>query len=81
MSDFYPVFTETSGTRFNRGSFRLLSEGESISGSEFIETVRKQAIVDRHQSEEVTAIATADSGFTAMTQDDEYSTDYIILAS
>jgi thioredoxin reductase len=57
---------------------------ESEDGSAFVEDAREQVDsfgVDRHQGEEVTAVATDGDGFTVTTEDAEYDADYVVLAT
>jgi thioredoxin reductase len=49
-----------------------------------MQTARQQADdfgVDRHQGEEVTGVAAADDGFTVTTDDGEYESTYLVLAT
>lgn len=78
------VLFDTDQTWMNRAHLFNYLGIKSIGGAEFMETAREQADtfgVDRHQGEEVTDIATADDEFTVTTRDEEYSADYLILAS
>lgn len=57
---------------------------ESIDGGEFMSKGREQADdfgVDRHQGETVTQVAENGSGFTLTTEDDEYESEYVVLAT
>jgi thioredoxin reductase len=63
--------------------FNYLGVG-SVSGDAFMQTARQQADdfgVDRHQGEEVTGVAAADDGFTVTTDDGEYESTYLVLAT
>lgn len=57
---------------------------ESIDGSEFMSQVREQVDdfgIDRYQGETVTQVAENGSGFTVTTEDDEYESEYVVLAT
>lgn len=57
---------------------------ESIDGDEFMSDSREQIDdfgVDRHQGETVTDIDRNGAGFTVTTEDDEYESEYVILAT
>lgn len=63
--------------------FNYLGIG-SIGGSEFLATARQQARdfgAELHHEEEVTDIASPDGKFTLTTDDDEYTADYVVLAT
>lgn len=56
----------------------------SIDGSNYIATLREQVNdfgVGRHQDTEVTSVSTTDNGFLVTTDDDEYTADYVVLAT
>ncbi|MFC7082031.1 NAD(P)/FAD-dependent oxidoreductase [Halorussus caseinilyticus] len=56
----------------------------SISGSEFMEVARGQVDdrgVTRKQGEEVTSVEQDGDGFVVSTEDDDYETDYVVLAT
>lgn len=56
----------------------------SIDGSNYIATLREQVDdfgVGRHQDTEVTSVSTTDNGFLVTTDDDEYTADYVVLAT
>jgi thioredoxin reductase len=56
----------------------------SIDGSNYLETLRDQVDdfgVDRHQETEVTAVESTDDGFTVTTDDGEYASSYVVLAT
>ncbi|PSP31606.1 thioredoxin reductase [Halobacteriales archaeon QH_10_67_22] len=57
---------------------------DSQDGSAFVEDAREQVDsfgVDRHQGEEVTAVADDGDGFTVETDEDTYAADYVVLAT
>ena len=57
---------------------------ESIDGSEFISETRDQVDdfgIDRHQGEAVSSIAENSEGFTVTTEEDEYESEYVVLAT
>jgi thioredoxin reductase (NADPH) len=57
---------------------------ESIDGSEFISETRDQVDdfgIDRHQGEAVSSIAENGEGFTVTTEEDEYVSEYVVLAT
>lgn len=56
----------------------------SVDGSNYLETLRDQVDdfgVDRHQGTEVTAVESTDGGFTVTTDDGEYESSYVVLAT
>ncbi|ELY99965.1 NAD(P)/FAD-dependent oxidoreductase [Natrialba aegyptia] len=56
----------------------------SIDGSNYIATLREQVDdfgVNRHQETEVSAVTTDDEGFVVETADEEYTADYVVLAT
>lgn len=56
----------------------------SMDGSNYMETLRDQVDdfgVNRHQGTKVSAVESTDSGFTVTTDDDEYTSSYIVLAT
>jgi thioredoxin reductase len=56
----------------------------SVNGDAFVRTLRQQADdfgADRRQGEEVTAVAATDDGFTVTSEEGEYETDYVVLAT
>lgn len=57
---------------------------ESIDGSEFMAETREQVDdfgIDRHQGETVTQVAENGENFTVTTEDDEYESEYVVLAT
>ncbi len=57
---------------------------ESVDGSSFVDDAREQAEefgVDRHQGEGVTGIERNGGGFSVVTDDDEYDSEYVVLAT
>lgn len=57
---------------------------ESIDGDEFMSQGRDQVDdfgVDRHEGETVTGVDGDGAGFTVTTEDDEYESDYVVLAT
>jgi thioredoxin reductase (NADPH) len=57
---------------------------DSEDGTAFVEDAREQVDeygVDRHQGEEVTAVAESGDGFSVETSDGEYDADYLVLAT
>jgi thioredoxin reductase (NADPH) len=57
---------------------------ESIDGSEFMSETRDQVDdfgIDRHQGEAVSSIAENGEGFTVTTEDGEYESEYVVLAT
>ena len=57
---------------------------ESVDGSEFVESAREQVEsfgAGLHVGEEVTDVAAGDAGFTVTTDDGEYESDYLVLAT
>ena len=56
----------------------------SVGGSEFMETTRQQVDsfgVDRRQGETVTAVESTESGFSVETDDGQYESTYLVLAT
>jgi thioredoxin reductase (NADPH) len=56
----------------------------SVDGSNFMATLRKQVDdfgVDRHQGTAVSSVSSANGGFVVETDDDEYTGDYVVLAT
>jgi thioredoxin reductase (NADPH) len=56
----------------------------SIDGSNYLATLREQVDdfgVTRHQETEVSAVTTDDGGFVVETEDEEYTADYVVLAT
>ena len=56
----------------------------SIDGSNYMDTLREQVDdfgVTRHQDTEVTSVSSTDDGFRAATDGDEYTADYVVLAT
>ncbi|MFB6266711.1 MAG: FAD-dependent oxidoreductase [Halodesulfurarchaeum sp.] len=57
---------------------------ESRDGSQFVEDARAQVDefgVDRHQGEEVTGVESTPRGFRVTTAEDEYTSQYLVLAT
>ncbi|UPM42893.1 NAD(P)/FAD-dependent oxidoreductase [Halocatena salina] len=57
---------------------------ESIDGSAFMDDAREQIDgfdVDRHQGEDVTEVKHTDESFTVVTEEDEYDSEYVVLAT
>ncbi|PCR90237.1 FAD-dependent oxidoreductase [Natrinema ejinorense] len=57
---------------------------ESIDGSDFMEIARSQVDkfgVDRRQGETVTDVSNVDTGFKIVTDEGEYTADYVVLAT
>jgi thioredoxin reductase len=57
---------------------------ESMDGTEFMEQSREQVAdfgVERHQDEEVTAVSANGDGFSVTTEDGEYESSYLVLAT
>ncbi|MFW5977685.1 MAG: FAD-dependent oxidoreductase [Halohasta sp.] len=77
------VFDEDGTWMHKAHLFNYLGVG-SQDGSAFMETARNQVDsfgVDRHQGEAVESIADTDDGFVIETDDDEYDSDYVVLAT
>jgi len=75
---------DTDGTWMHKAHLFNYLGIDSEDGSAFMENSRAQVDefgVDRHQGEEVTAVAAAGDGFTVTTEDDEYDADYVVLAT
>jgi thioredoxin reductase len=75
---------DTDGTWMHKAHLFNYLGIESEDGSAFVEDAREQVDdfgVERHQGVEVTAVETADDGFTVTTEDDEVDTDYVVLAT
>ncbi|SEH55820.1 Pyridine nucleotide-disulphide oxidoreductase [Halopenitus malekzadehii] len=56
----------------------------SIDGTNYMATLRDQVDdfgVTRHQATEVTSVSTTDDGFRVTTSDDEYTANYVVLAT
>ncbi|ELY67261.1 NAD(P)/FAD-dependent oxidoreductase [Natronococcus jeotgali] len=56
----------------------------SIDGTNYMATLREQVDdfgVTRYQDTEVTSVSTTDDGFRVATDDDEYTADYVVLAT
>lgn len=75
---------DTDETWMNKAHlFNYLGIG-SQDGSAFMETARTQVDsfgIDRHQSEEVTAVTETDDGFAIETAEGNYDSDYVVLAT
>jgi thioredoxin reductase len=75
---------DTDGTWMHKAHLFNYPGIGSIDGSNYIETLREQVDdfgVDRHQGTEVTGVELTDSGFTVTTNDDQYESSYIVLAT
>ena len=78
------VVFDTDGTWLHSAHLFNYLGIESKDGTEFVEDAREQVAgfgADIRQGEEVTAVAEDGDGFTVTTEDDEYSADYVVLAT
>jgi thioredoxin reductase len=78
------VVFDTDGTWLHSAHLFNYLGIESKDGTEFVEDAREQVTgfgADIRQGEEVTAVAEDGDGFTVTTEDDEYSADYVVLAT
>jgi thioredoxin reductase (NADPH) len=75
---------DTDGTWMHKAHLFNYLGIESVDGDEFMSDARDQVDdfgVDRHQGESVSSIDGDGEGFTVTTEDDEYESEYIILAT
>jgi thioredoxin reductase len=75
---------DTDGTWMHKAHLFNYPGIGSIDGSNYLAVLREQVDdfgVDRHQDAEVTAIDATDDGFTVTTEEDEYTADYVVLAT
>jgi len=78
------VVFDTDGTWMHKAHLFNYLGIRSIGGSEFMEVARGQ-VEDRgatlHHDEEVTDVGATEGGFAVTTTDDEYESDYLVLAT
>jgi thioredoxin reductase len=75
---------DTDGTWMHKAHLFNYLGIDSEDGTEFVEGARTQVDgfgVDRHQDEEVTGIQSTEDGFAVTTDDGEYESDYVVLAT
>ncbi|MFB6236031.1 MAG: NAD(P)/FAD-dependent oxidoreductase [Halopenitus sp.] len=75
---------DTDGTWMHKAHLFNYPGIGSQDGSAYLETLRSQVDsfgVERRQGEEVTDVESTDAGFTVSTEDGEYETDYVVLAT
>jgi thioredoxin reductase len=75
---------DTDGTWLHKAHLFNYLGIESMDGDAFVDTARDQVDefgADRHQGEEVTDVTTTDDGFHVTTEDDQYESRYVVLAT
>ncbi|MGZ0746115.1 NAD(P)/FAD-dependent oxidoreductase [Haloparvum sp. AD34] len=75
---------DTDGTWMHKAHLFNYPGIGSQDGSAYMETLRSQVDsfgVERRQGEKVTGVEATDAGFTVSTEDGEYESDYVVLAT
>ena len=75
---------DTDGTWLHKAHLFNYLGIESMDGDAFVDTARGQVDefgADRHQGEEVTDVATTDDGFHVTTDEGQYESRYVVLAT